>query len=149
MDVPTVLIVEDSRNDRFLFERAMEKAKLANRFHFAVDGLDAIRYFTGEGKYSDRSIYAVPALVLLDYHMPLMNGPEVLQWLRAHEQFKKIPVVMMTATADDWEIKRACDSGADDYLRKPGDLAGMVRLIEGLPVRWAILPEPSTAPSAQ
>ena len=43
MDVPTVLIVEDSRNDRYLFERAMEKAKLANRFHFAVDGLDAVR----------------------------------------------------------------------------------------------------------
>jgi two-component system response regulator len=143
MELPTVLIVEDNHKDRSLFEHAMKKAKLANRFQFVENGVEAVRYFSGHGKYGDRTEYPLPALVLLDYHMPLMNGAEVLQWLRAHESFKKTLVVIMTATADDWEIRRASDAGADEYLRKPGDLAGMVRLIEGLPVRWALLPEAS------
>ena len=142
LELPTVLIVEDNQNDRVLFERGMNKAKLANQFQFAVDGQDAIDYLAGKGKYRDRTKYPLPALILLDYHMPRLDGPEVLRWTRAQAQFKTLPVVMMTATADEWEIKRACEAGADDYLRKPGDLTGMVRLIEHLPVRWALLPEP-------
>lgn len=148
MQLPTVLIVEDSPKDRYLFERAMQKAKLANEFQFVENGLEAVHYFSGEGKYSNRAEHPLPALVLLDYHMPLMDGAEVLQWLRRHERFKKTLVVMMTATVDDWEVKRATEAGADDYLRKPGDLAGMVRLIEALPVRWALLPEESDVPAA-
>lgn len=144
MELPTVLIVEDNPNDRYLFERAMQKAKLANHFEFAVDGVEAIQYLSGEGKYGDRAAHPLPALVLLDYHMPQLDGAEVLAWLRAQTQFEKLPVVMMTSTSDEWELKRATDAGADGYLRKPGDLTGMVHLIETLPIRWALLPEPST-----
>ena len=142
LELPTVLIVEDNPNDRVLFERGMKKAKLANQFQFAVDGRDAIDYLMGKGKYRDRTKYPLPALVLLDYHMPRLDGAEVVRWIRDQKQFRTLPIVMMTATADEWELKRASEAGADDYLRKPGDLAGMVRLIESLPVRWALLPEP-------
>ena len=147
-ELPTVLIVEDNPKDRYLFEHAMKKVKLANRFQFAIDGADAVRYLSGEGKYSDRDQYPLPALVLLDFHMPLMSGAEVLTWIRNNEQLKKTPVVIMTSTADEWELKRATEAGADDYLRKPGDLTGMIRLVENLPVRWALLPEPSINDSA-
>lgn len=142
MELPTVLIVEDNERDRVLFERGMKTAKLANQFQFAVDGQDAIDYLAGNGKYRDRKRYPLPALILLDYHMPRLDGAEALHWIRGQEQFKTLPVVMMTATADEWEIRRASEAGADDYLRKPGDLTGMIRLIDSLPVRWAFLPEP-------
>ena len=119
----------------------MQKAKLANRFVFAVDGEDATRYLAGKGRYADRKRYPLPALVLMDYHMPKLSGTEVLQWLRAQPQFKELPVVILTSTSEEWEIKRACEAGANDYLRKPGNLEGMVRLLERLPFRWALLPE--------
>ena len=147
-DLPTVLIVEDNPKDRYLFEHAMKKAKLANRFQFAQDGLEAKSYLSGEGKFNDRGEYPLPALILLDFHMPKMNGAEVLAWIRSEVSLKRIPVVIMTSTADEWELSRATDAGVDDYLRKPGDLVGMIRLVEHLPVRWAVLPEPSTNPTA-
>jgi CheY-like chemotaxis protein len=143
LEMPTVLIVEDNPRDRYLFERAMKKAKLANRFQFTTDGRDALDYLDGRGAYGDRTRHPLPALVLLDFHLPRLNGEEVLQWLRQRDEFKNLPVVIMTSTADEWEITRACEAGANDYLVKPGDLEGMVRLIEKLPVRWAIVPEPA------
>lgn len=137
--IPAVLIVEDNDRDRFLFKHAMEKLKVANPMHFVVDGQQAIEYLDGRGEYADREKHPVPMLVLLDYHMPKVNGAEVLRWMRNDERFRKIAVVMMTSTISEWELKRATDAGADSYLVKPGDLAGIMRIIQELPLGWAFM----------
>lgn len=138
-EIPAVLIVEDNPRDRFLFERAMKKLKVANPLHFVFDGEQAINYLSGRGPYADRKAHPLPALILLDYHMPKVNGAEVLKWIRSDERFRKTAVVMMTSTAAEWEIKRAADAGADSYLVKPGEMEGMMRVIQALPIGWAFM----------
>jgi CheY-like chemotaxis protein len=135
----TILLVEDDTNDVLLIQRAFRHARLLNPLQIVGDGEHAIRYLTGQGSYADRTTHPMPALVLLDLHMPRMSGLELLQWLREQPQFRLLPVVVLTASDQAPDIHRAYELGADSYLLKPGSFEELVQMARRLNSSWLLV----------
>src|SRR5690348_7692554 len=91
-----ILLVEDNEDDVFLMERALEAARIANPLLVAEDGQGGINYLSGEGKFSDRAKYPIPALIFLDLKLPVKKGLEVLAWIREKSEFEAIVVIVLT-----------------------------------------------------
>jgi CheY-like chemotaxis protein len=125
----TLLLVDDSENDRFLVRSVFEKEGFKIAVHEVHDGAQAIAYLKGEGKYADRIQYPLPSIMLMDLHMPQKNGFEVLSWARAQDAFKSLSIIVMTASAQPIDVQKSFDLGASSYLVKPirlNELAAMM-----------------------
>lgn len=114
-----ILIVEDDPNDVLFLVRAFKKANVRQALRVASDGQDAIEYLSGVGRYQDRTAFPLPCLVVLDLKMPRKNGLEVLRWLREHEEFKDLPVVMVTSSNHDGDRGTALSHGVEAFHVKP------------------------------
>ena len=108
LSLPPILLVEDNPMDLDLTLRAFSKKKFSNQVHVARDGEEALafipRWEAGE---------ALPAVILLDINLPKINGLEVLRQLKAHERFRRIPVVVLTSSREDKDLKTAYDLGVN------------------------------------
>lgn len=125
-----ILNVDDSLDDVLLLKRACEKAGAHFGLQFAEDGEFAIDYMLGRGQFEDRSQHPLPAFILLDLKMPRKNGFEFLEWLKANETFRNIPVAIFTSSTHEEDIQRAVKTGADCYLEKPLNYKALVALID-------------------
>lgn len=111
-----VLLVEDSRVQAELVKRALAELPSLNLVEIVEDGVEAMAYLRREGKYQNA---AQPGLVLLDINMPRKDGFEVLKEMKAAPEFRKIPVVMLTANSDDESIVQSYEDGASTFIAKP------------------------------
>jgi CheY-like chemotaxis protein len=128
----TVLLVDDDENDVLLMRHAFE----AGDFQFPVKevtgGEQAISYLKGEGIYSNRSEFPVPAMVILDLKMPRLNGFDVLTWIQTQPELSNLRVVITTTSSEAQDVARAHQLGATCYIVKPmslADLGAMVRTL--------------------
>src|SRR5215218_1570786 len=103
----TLLLVEDSEDDVFLMKRAFDRANLSCAIQIVKDGDKAVDYLCGSGMYTDRFIYPLPTLVLLDIKLPHRSGLEILQWIRSQPNLKSLPVVMLTNSNEPEDIEHA------------------------------------------
>src|SRR5579862_9754726 len=94
----TILLVDDSENDIFLMRAAFKKAEFNSPLREVHNGEEAIAYLKGEGIYSDRNKYPSPSVVLLDLNMPMKNGFDVLSWVRTQQAFKRLSIIILTAS---------------------------------------------------
>jgi CheY-like chemotaxis protein len=144
-----ILLVEDDPNDVLLIKRAFQKAGLGHVLKAVSDGDQAIEYLSGGGAYSDREKYPLPFLVLLDLKMPGTDGFEVLKWVRAETQLRRLLVVVLTSSNLQADVDRAYELGANSYLVKPVEFTEMVNLVHRFEVYWTEInriPTPSTSP---
>jgi len=125
----TVLLAEDDPNDAVLFILAWEKVCPGTRVSVVCTGVQAVEYLNGEGRYADRTSYAFPEMVVMDLSLPIMNGFQVLQWVREQPWPKRLFVVVLTGSLSDNDSRFAYQMGADDYVVKP---CGLERLVETL-----------------
>jgi CheY-like chemotaxis protein len=130
--IPAVLLAEDSENDVLMFRRAARRAKFSQPLHVVTNGEEVLAYLKGEGRFSDRSQYPLPGLVLLDLKMPRMNGFEVLQWVRQQPQFTALQVVVLSSSDEIRDINRAYQLGANSFLVKPLSFDEFVGMLEAL-----------------
>jgi len=128
----TILLVDDSENDLFLMRAAFKKAEFHSPLHAVQNGEEAIAYLKGEGIYSDRDQYALPAVMLLDLNMPRKNGFQVLEWVRAQPELKRLSVIILTASLRTEDVERAFDLGANAFLVKPATLDYLITMIRWL-----------------
>lgn len=132
----TILIVEDSPDDFEVTERALRESNLPNPIHHCENGDRAIDYlFGGEN--------ARPGVILLDLNMPGTDGREVLDRIKKDEGRKDIPVIILTTSSDQRDIKECYKIGANTYIQKPVDLDSFFGAIRRLKEYWfeiAILP---------
>jgi len=125
-----ILLVEDSPGDVTLTVEALRDAKVANNLHVARDGEEALRFLRREGEFADRPR---PDLILLDLNMPRKDGREVLADLKADDELKRIPVVVLTTSQSEDDVAAAYNLSANCYVAKPVDLdqfLGVVRAID-------------------
>jgi CheY-like chemotaxis protein len=119
MGSQTILLVEDSEDDVFLMQRALQKAHLTFPLQIAADGQQALDYLAGHGKFTDRARHPVPALVFLDLKLPYVHGFEVLAWIRGNAALQNLPVVILTSSPEERDRKKAEQLGVSGYLVKP------------------------------
>jgi len=125
----TILLVDDSESDIFLLCKAFSKAEFNPSVQEVHNGEEAIAYLAGDGAYSDRAQFPLPAMMLLDLNMPMKNGFDVLTWLRAQPGLKRLTVVMMTASMRKEDVVRAFDLGANSFLVKPSGMEQLVAMV--------------------
>jgi CheY-like chemotaxis protein len=136
----TILLVEDDPADAELTLEALVENNLANRVIVVKDGVEAMEYLRYEGKFKLRN-QGNPVVMLLDINMPRMNGLEVLQAVRSDDKLKTIPVVMLTSSREESDLKRSYELQANAYVVKPvnfKDFMGAVKLAGAF---WAVINE--------
>lgn len=136
-----ILLVDDNPDDVKLTLKALEKNKIANRVDVAWDGVEALDYLFGRGKFADRDTSLMPQLVLLDINMPRMNGLEVLRTIRSDERTKLLPVVILTTSNEDKDRLQSYATGVNSYIRKPVDFTQFTDAIQQLGLYWLVLNE--------
>lgn len=125
------LYAEDDPDDRLLADMAHRESESASRLAFVGDGEEALEYLRRTGRYADRA-HGAPAVVLLDLNMPGIDGRETLRIIRADPGLRNIPVVILTTSAAADDIEASHEAGADAYIVKPRDFAGLVRIFTTL-----------------
>ena len=95
-------------------------------------GQQAVNYLAGMGDYGDREVYPLPALVLLDFNLPQVQGLDVLRWVRAQEDFRNIAVVMLSSPDNDADMQHAYFPGANSFLSKPTNPAELPDVIHSV-----------------
>lgn len=128
----TILKVDDSNEECLLFKSAARVAGMTSSLQTVSDGTSAVDYLEGSGRWSDRSRYPLPTLVLLDLHMPRMDGFEVLRYIRGHPRFKELPVVIFSSLENETDLRCARQLGADGYIKKPADFDGLIEIARSL-----------------
>jgi two-component system response regulator len=136
-----ILLVEDNPDDVELTRIAFEQANVANLLRVVPDGAAALDYLFARGKHADRDATALPSLVLLDLNQPRLDGREVLQAIRANEATRNLPVVVLTTSAEPFDIDASYGLGANSYIRKPVDFDQFVWAVKQVGLYWLMLNE--------
>ncbi|MBI4826091.1 MAG: response regulator [Nitrospirae bacterium] len=136
-----ILLVEDNPDDVKLTLRALKKNKILNEVIVAEDGVEALDYLLGTGKFAGRDTSLQPQVILLDLKMPRMDGLEVLHRIRADERTKLLPVVILTTSSEDKDRIESYKFGANSYIRKPVDFNQFTDAVQQLGLYWLVLNE--------
>ncbi|MDB6018793.1 MAG: response regulator receiver protein [Pedosphaera sp.] len=136
MSAAHVLHVDDDPSDTMLTKQACSKAGVSFQLHSVSDGEMAISYLSGADRYADRDIYPLPRLILLDLKMPRKTGFDVLVWIRSQDSLRYIPVVILTASNQEEDIKRAYELGANSFLVKPVGIHTLIEMVKLVDAYW-------------
>ncbi|MBW8325988.1 MAG: response regulator [Prolixibacteraceae bacterium] len=135
-----ILLVEDNPNDIELTLEALDEQNLANRVIVMNDGVEAMEYLQYKGKYKDRE-KENPAVILLDIKMPRMDGIEVLEAIKSSTELKMVPVVILTSSREEPDLKKCYDLGVNAYVVKPVNFKDFYDSVKKLGVFWAMINE--------
>lgn len=144
--VPTqpILIVEDSPEDYEATLRAFRKCGLGNPVYHCSDGEEALDFLFHRGEFTDPEKAPRPAIILLDLNMPGTDGREVLATIKQDEMMMKIPVLVLTTSTDERDIRKCYEAGANSYVQKPVNRDGFMDAIQRLTGFWfqlALIPK--------
>ena len=139
-ELKTILLAEDNPQDVELTIEALKENNLANRVVAVCDGVEALEYLNYEGRFKNRE-KGNPAVVLLDIKMPRMDGIEVLEAIRRNEKLKSLPVVMLTSSREEPDLKKCHALGVNAYVVKPVDFRDFMQAVKNVGIFWAMLNE--------
>jgi CheY-like chemotaxis protein len=144
------LVVEGDLEAALLLIRAFARANIFSPLPILKSGDEAIAYLSEAGRPASAPRFRLPSVVLLDIVLPGKSGFEVLAWIRRQPAFKRLPVIMLSSSADPVNINRSYELGANSYLVKPTSFPALVELVTGLRVFWDFNQrwEPGTQESA-
>jgi len=139
IDAVEILLVEDNLRDAELTIRALKSHNLANQLFHVEDGATALDFLFGRGKFEERRTDASPRVVLLDLKLPKVDGLEVLRIMKSDERTWTIPVVVVTSSAEDPDIKTAYDLGVNSYVIKPVQFDEFIEAMTKVGVYWLLV----------
>jgi CheY-like chemotaxis protein len=137
MEPKVILLVEDNPSDVDLTRRAFQKSHIANRLIVAEDGRQALDYLLESCCEPAR----LPALILLDLKLPLVDGLEVLRQIREDRRTRRLPIVILTSSDEESDLAAAYDLGANSYIQKPVDFKRFAEAVRSLGLYWLVLNE--------
>lgn len=141
-EVIDILLVEDNPHDAELTIRAIRKRNIINPLHLVEDGAEALDFVFGRGAHAERKGSTPPKVILLDLKLPKLGGLEVLRVLKSDPGTRAIPVVVVTSSREDPDIKTAYELGANSYVVKPVDFDVFVEAMSSLGLYWMLLNQP-------
>jgi two-component system response regulator len=134
-----IILVEDNQDDAALTIRALRAKNLFNNIIHLKNGQEALDYVFNGAEFYGKIFDQNPKVVLLDLKMPKVNGIEVLEQLKTNPKTKSIPVVVLTSSAEDPDIKMCYDLGANSYIVKPVGFDNFSKTVVDLGLYWLIL----------
>ena len=134
-----IWLVEDKPLDAELTLRELKKHHLANHLVHLNDGEEALDFLFANG-----ATHSLPKLILLDIQMPKVSGIEVLQQIRSHGHTRTTPVVILTSSKEDPDIRRCYDLGVNSYIVKPVNFERFSEAIRTLGLYWLLINQPPT-----
>lgn len=140
MELKTILLAEDNPKDVELILEALSDTNLSNLVVVVHDGVDALEYLNYQGRFKLRK-RGNPVVVLLDIKMPRMDGIEVLEAIRHDPALKTLPVVMLTSSREEPDLKKCYELGTNAYVVKPLDFNKFIDVIKQIGVFWALINE--------
>lgn len=135
----TILLVEDNADDVDLSLIAFERAGLSAQVVVARDGVEALDYLFGTGAHAGRDVREQPRVVLLDLNLPKVSGHEVLQRMRADPRTREVPVVVLTSSLEERDLRESYRNFANSYVRKPVNFDEFIEVTRQLGVYWTTL----------
>jgi CheY-like chemotaxis protein len=139
--IQSILLVEDDLRDVDLTLAALAEHNLSNKFFVVHDGAEALDYLYHQGKFATRAP-GNPVVVLLDNKMPKVSGLEVLKILKADDNLKSIPVVVLTSSRETPDLVEFYKHGVNAYVVKPVDFSEFMKAVQRLGIFWAAVNEP-------
>ncbi len=136
--ISPILYAEDNENDIELTLAAFNECKLKNRIDVARNGQEVLDYLYRSGKYADRPDEK-PVVILLDIKMPKVDGIQALKVIKADEQLKTIPVVMLTSSSMEKDMVESYHLGVNAYVIKPVDYIEFMMAVKEIGSFWAII----------
>jgi CheY-like chemotaxis protein len=136
-----ILLVEDNQDDEVLTLRAFRKLNIRKPIVVARDGAEALDYLFGRGAYQGRDMSIQPQVVLLDMHLPKLDGLAVLRHIRQDERTRLLPVVMLTSSNEERDVTGSYQLGVNSYVRKPVDVTSFFEAVRQLGMYWLLLNE--------
>jgi two-component system response regulator len=138
-NIVEVLLVEDNPRDAELTIRALRRHNLANQLFHVEDGAEAMDFLFARGKYEGRPTDISPKVVLLDLKLPKLSGLEVLRNMKSDPRLHTVPVVIVTSSAEDPDIKEAYDLGANGYVVKPVQFDSFMEAMSKVGIYWLMV----------
>jgi two-component system response regulator len=134
-----IILVEDNPDDAMLTKRALKSHNVSNSLIHLRNGEEAINFIFEGAEYESHKFTQHPKIILLDLKMPKVNGMEVLERLKADPSTKNIPVVILTSSAEDPDIKKCYELGANSYIVKPVEFENFTKTVVELGLYWLVL----------
>ncbi len=131
-----ILLVEDNEDHAELIQRSFRENQIANKIYWVKDGEEALDYLFQRGVYADNADCLLPHLILLDLRLPKIDGIEVLKTIKTDDKLKSIPVVVLTSSESEKDIRKVYQYYANSYLVKPIDFQQFTRLMRDLGFYW-------------
>jgi len=133
-----ILMADDDEDDRELTRDALQNAHLANEMRFAVDGQDLLDYLLRQGRYTGAGddVAPRPGIILLDLNMPKKDGREALAEIKANDDLRSIPIVVLTTSKAEEDIFRTYDLGVNSFITKPVTFTGLVEVMRTFQNYW-------------
>jgi two-component system response regulator len=141
-EIVDILLVEDNPQDAELTIRALTKYNLANNLFLVENGADALDFVFCRGKFKSRSINKPPRVILLDLKLPKLSGLEVLKAIKDNEQTALIPIVVITSSQEEPDIKEAYKLGVNSYVVKPLEFNEFIKAVSSLGMYWLLINKP-------
>ena len=138
----TILIIEDDPNDALLLQKALAREGIKNPLQFVQDGAQAISYLQGEEEYADRHRFPFPSVIFTDLKMPRSGGFDVLSWLKQNSECGVIPVIVLSASKLEGDVRKAYQMGANAYMAKPARLPELQKMVKTAYEFWACCEKP-------
>lgn len=130
-----ILLVDDDEDDRYLTREAFQQHYPDSRISFAEDGEDLLNFLNYEGRHSEAS-HTLPELILLDLNMPRKDGREVLREIKTNEQFRHIPIVVLTTSDAKDDIETSYSNGANSFITKPSTFQRLSEVTKAIGQYW-------------
>jgi len=121
-----ILMAEDNQDDIIITQRAWIKGQIQNKLFIVNNGEEVIDFIFKKGSYTD---VPTPAIMLLDLKMPKMDGFEVLELIKTSDQYKRIPIIVLTTSDREQDIQRAYDLGCNSYIVKPVNFESFIKAV--------------------
>ncbi len=139
VDDVEILLIEDSEADVELTLRALRKHNVANRIQVARDGAEGLDFLFARGPFAGRNGAHLPKVVLLDLKLPKVTGVEVLERIRRDERTKLLPVVVLTSSKEEPDVRRCYELGVNSYIVKPVQFDAFVKAVTEAGFYWLLL----------
>ncbi len=143
MNDKRIMLIEDNPDDRDLTIRALKKNNVLNPVTVASNGAEALTMLFGDGPRDQGNN---PALILLDLKLPKVDGLEVLRRIRADERTRTVPVLVLTSSKEEADVRAAYDLGANGFVRKPVAFSEFSEAVHTVGLFWLLLNQPPPDP---